>query len=134
MILKNGKDTPLNQNSGTLPDVSTALKNWMQPMTFGLVTKVVENFQVKETMLNISFQGVWQPFSPKQLLLKPEGQRSWSWFWLHAETGLNLEPDQVVTYVNKQYRVMAKNDYNLYGYVEYHLIEDFTDSGPQVIT
>ena len=79
MIFKNAKDTPLNQQQGTVPQMGSALLDWFQQMTFGIVTKTLKNFQVIEDMQEIVFQGVWQPFTSRQLLLKPEGQRSWSW-------------------------------------------------------
>lgn len=132
--IKNGKDTPLNQNSGTVPDMSGALLNWFQAMTFGLITKATVGFQVVETASEINFQGVWQPLSGRELMLKPEGQRAWSWWWLHADPSLNLKVDDIVVYKTKQYRVMSKKNYELYQYVEYHLVTDWTGSGPTVDT
>lgn len=134
MIFTNAKNIPLNAQAGSVPDVSGAMLDWFQPMTFGVVVKTVEGFQSYETMTNVNFQGVWQPLTERQLLLKPEGQRAWSWFWLHAEPSLVLDTDQVVTYLGKQYRVMSNKDYRLYGYIEYHLVEDWTGSGPEVVT
>jgi hypothetical protein len=134
MIIKNGKDMPLNQNSGTLPDVSGAMLDYFQPMVFAVVVKTVDNFQAVETKSSVNFQGVWQPLSARQLMLKPEGQRAWKWFQVHAEPALILQTDQLITYLGVQYRVMADKDYRLYGYVEYHLVEDFTGSGPQEAT
>lgn len=130
MRIGQGKNIPLNQKTGTFPDVGDAMLDWFQPMVFGVVTKEVQGFQVVETMEEVSFQGVWQPFSERQLLLKPEGQRAWSWFWLHADPTLNLEVDSVVNYTGTQYRVMAKKDYRLNGYVEYQLVQDYTGAGP----
>jgi hypothetical protein len=125
-MIANGKDRKLTENTGTPPDVSGAMQNWFQPITFSRITKTTQNYIVIETKEDVSFQGVWQPFSPKQLTIKPEGQRSWSWFTCHAEPGLVLLPDEIISYLGVQYRVMAQNDYRLYGYVEYHLIQDYT--------
>lgn len=130
MIFKNGKDTPLNQNSGTVPNVGDAMLNWFQNITFGVVTKTVVNAQVVETMEEVTFKGVWQPLTERKLMLKPEGQRAWSWYWLHADPALNLPVDNVVVYLGKQFRVMAKKNYELYGYVEYELVQDYTGAGP----
>jgi hypothetical protein len=38
--------------------------------------------------------------------------------------------DEVVTYDGVQTRVMSRKNYGLYGYVEYHLVQDWTGSGP----
>lgn len=130
MRIMNGKNIPLNKQTGSVPDVGTALLDWFQPMVFGVVTKVTEGFQVVETMVDVEFMGVIQPLQARQLLLKPEGQRAWTWYWVHADPTLELEVDSVITYESKQYRVMAKKDYDIYGYVEYELCQDWTGAGP----
>jgi hypothetical protein len=99
-------------------------------MTFTLIQKSVVNFQVVETPISINFWATLQPFTPRMLQLKPEGQRAWSWFTLHAEPGVILKVDDVVNYLNHQYRVMSKTNFELYGYVLYELVQDFTGSGP----
>lgn len=121
----NAKLKPLNQNSGTVPDMSVALQNWFQAMIFSIITKTVVNYKVVEASTDINFRGVWQNLSPQQLQLKPEGQRAWRWYQVHAEISLQLFPDQVIVYLEKKYRVMAKIDQSLYGYLEYHLVEDY---------
>lgn len=132
-FIKNAADTPLNeQGQGTIPNVNAALTNWMQPMVFGIVTKTTSGFEVVETMHEIEFQGVIQPLTGRRLMLKPEGQRAWTWFWLHADPGLNLQVDSVVIYRGKQTRVMAKKNYTIYGYVEYELVQDWTGAGPGI--
>jgi hypothetical protein len=128
--IANGKNKPLNAQAGTVPDVSGALTDWFQPMTFTLVTKTVVGFQLVEGAEPITFRGILQPFTPRQLMLKPEGQRAWSWFTLHADPVLTLKVDDVVLYLGVQTRVMSRSDFTLYGYIEYHLVQDWTGSGP----
>lgn len=128
--IANAANRPLNQNSGTVPDVGDALLDWFQPMVFTTLVKSVDGFQNVETPTDVNFMGVWQPMSMRRLAMKPEGQRSWKWFTVHAQPSLVLEPDEIVTYLGEQYRVMAHKDYKLYGYVEYELVNDFTGSGP----
>jgi hypothetical protein len=127
----NANSVPLNQNSGTMPDVSGALQNWFQPMQFTQVAKVVNSvFQLSETPTTYAFMGVWQPAQPSNLEIKLQGQRKWKWFTVHASPGIPLSPDDVVNYLGVQYRVMSMNDYTLNGYIEYRLINDYTGSGP----
>lgn len=128
--INNAANIPLNQNSGTVPDLSTALDNWYQPMTFGIITKVVSDFQVIESVVDTQFMGVWQPLTGRELMMKPEGQRAWSWWLLHSELALDLKVDDIVIYLTKQYRVMAKKNYSLEKFQEYHLVEDYINSGP----
>ena len=130
--IKNAKNTPLNQLQGTVPNMVQALTNWFQSIVFGVVFKEIQNFQVVETVVNIQFLGVIQPLKTEDLMIKPEGQRSWKWYWVHSNTALNLKNDDVFNYLNKQYRVMGKKDYSIYGYYEYEIIEDYTGAGPQI--
>jgi hypothetical protein len=104
--------------------------DWFQPMTFVQVVKRVVGFQAFETATAILFRGVIQPLQARRLMLKPEGQRAWTWLWLHSDPSLRLEVDDVVIYNGVQTRVMALKDYTLYGYVEYELCQDWTGAGP----
>lgn len=117
-------------DNGNLPYVGDTLLEYFQPMVFTTIVKTTVNFQVVETATSVTFRGVWQPFSAQQLNMKPHGQRAWPTFQLHSDTTLTLSPDDVVTYLGTQYRVMGKLDYSKYGYFEYHLVEDYTGSGP----
>lgn len=128
--INNAANRPINEIQGTTPDVSGALQDYYQPMQFTPVAKEIVGFQVLETPNPINFRGVMQPFAERQLYLKPEGQRAWSWFLLHCDITLALNVDDVVLWRGKQTRVMARKDYNLYGYVEYHLVQDWTGAGP----
>ena len=76
----------------------------------------------------IDFLGVWQPLRDEQLQFLPEGQRSWSWYWIHAKSGtLNLQTGDKIIFQNKRFKVMNVKDYSLNGYIEYQIIEDFQD-------
>lgn len=129
--IQNGKNTPLNTNSGTVPNVNGAMLQWFQPMIFTVVTKIVVGGEVIETGTPVNFRGVIQPLSNRDLLIKPEGERAWTWYMLHADPSLSLNVDDVVSYLGQQTRVMARKDYRLYGYVYYELIQDYTGSGPE---
>jgi hypothetical protein len=127
--IANAANTPLNVRQGSLPDVSGAIKDYFQQLTFKLLTKSVVGFEAVETANPINFWGTWQPIK-NGLELKPEGQRAWKWFLLHAEPSCTLNPDDVVIWNGVQTRVMSRRDYALYGYVEYELAQDWTGSGP----
>lgn len=134
-MIPSAKNKPWNQISfANVPNMSGTLAGWMQTLIFNIITKTVKNFEVVETTTDVTFQGVWQPFSARQLALKPEGQRSWSWFMVHSTTDLSLNNDDVIKYRGVQYRVMANNNYVEYGYYEYHVVLDYTGSGPTVVT
>ncbi len=128
--VNNGKDVPLNANTGTVPNMSDALSDWYQPMTFGIITKTIIAFQSVESVVNLSFRGLWQPLTGRKLDMKPEGQRDWDWYMLHSDIALNLKIDDIIIYLNIQYRVIAKKDYSLYKYQYYELISDWEQAGP----
>lgn len=125
-VIGNAGNRPLyDQPAGSVPDVSGALFDRFQPMVFSKVTKTNEAFQAVEVGDPIHFQGNWQPFHPRDLLMKPEGQRRWKFFWCHSLIALPLEPDDVVMFRNTQYRIMGTNQTGLYGYYEYECCQDW---------
>lgn len=128
--IANACNRPITFPSGTVPDVSGALKDWFQPLSFDVVVKTTAGFQVVETTTPVLFEGLIQPFTDRQLSLRPEGERAWTFFKLWADPVLTLQVDDVVIFNGKQTRVMARKDYALYGYVEYSLCQDWTGSGP----
>lgn len=109
-----------------LPQMSNTLNGWEVPLTLTKITqKVVDGDSVK-TEEKINFQGVFQPLREDQLQSKPEGQRSWSWYWIHAKSGtLNLHTQDKIIFEGTKYKVMAVKDYSLYGYIEYQVILDY---------
>jgi len=129
-IMKNAKNIPLSHRAGNVPDVSSALYNLFQPMNFDTVTKVVKVGKVQETKTVVAFRGVIQSLSNRALLLKPEGQRSWTWLMLLAETQVPLQTDDVLDWLGVQTRVMARRNNSLYGFFYYELVQDWTGAGP----
>jgi hypothetical protein len=132
--IKNGAAQPINIQTGTIPDVSCGMRDWFKPMNFITVNKTVANFQNVETQLATNFRGVIQSLKERDLQLKPEGQRAWSWLQIHADPVLALLVDDIVEFSSRKYRVMAFRDYKIYGYVEYHLVEDWTAQTTSPVT
>lgn len=112
-------------NYGGVPNVGDTLLNYYQPMVFSKIVKTIDRFQVSEKVSSFKFMGVWQPFSFQQLNMKPIGQRDWKWFTCHSTPDLVLIPDDKIKFQGTKYRVMAKGDYSLYGFIEYQLVEDY---------
>lgn len=136
--IANASNIPLDARSGTIPNMRDALKNWFQYLTFSKVTKSVEAFQAVETREDISFWGLIQVYTDKQLLLKPEGQRSWSWFKVFAQAEpagavIQLDVDDIIFYRGVQTRVMALKEWALHSYIEYDWVQDWEVS-PGVVT
>lgn len=128
--IQNGCNVPLNIGQGTIPNMMETIRDWFQIMTFTQIVKTVQGFEVVETPTITTFRGVIMPYSERTLYLMPEGERAWSHFMLFTDPVLKLEVDDIVTLFNKQTRVLGKLDYTLYGYVQFHLVQDWTGSGP----
>lgn len=128
--IANAADVPLNVRTGTIPNMGTVLLDWFQNLTYEPVVKTVTAFQVVETATPISFWGIVQPLSGRQIALKPEGQRTWNWIAIYAQQQLSLTTDDVIIFLGKQYRVMSQKSFELYSYFYYELVEDWTGSGP----
>ena len=129
-MITNGKDIKIGAQSN-LPQVAEALLTWFQTMTFDLITKAITNYDLTETKETITTKGVRQAFSAQQLSIKPEGQRAWKWETLHCLPDVQLKPDDIVVFNGVKYRVMEKLDYREYGYLEYHIIQDYTEPAPE---
>lgn len=131
--IRNAADVPLTANPGTLPNVQGAMLNWFQPIQYIRLTQVVVNFEIYDLTTPYLFQGVLQPFTAQQLQMKPEGQRNWKWFTVHAFPTLELINNEIIWIENTKYRVMEKLDYAKYGYYEYHLCNDYQDETRQPV-
>ena len=116
-------------NFSGMPQMNTTLFGWEQVLELVKVVQSVIEGDLSTQNINVQFKGVVQPLRDEQLALKPDGQRSWEWIWIHAVAGsLNLETADKVIFQNKTYKVTSKKDYSLNGYVEYQLVRDYTDS------
>ena len=58
----------IRQRSFT-PSVGAALRGWLKPITFGVITKDTVNFQVVEYVEKISTAGMIQPLNEQALRL-----------------------------------------------------------------
>lgn len=121
----NANSLTLDKITGSLPNVSGALLDWFQPITFILIKKTTVNFKLVEERSNYTFMGVVESQTAQQLQMKPEGQRSWNYINVWALPNVALKVDEVFCYQEKEYRVLRKNDWSQYGYAEFECVEDY---------
>ena len=111
-----------------MPQMDTALIGWESQLTLTKITQSIVKGLVVKTEQRIDFIGVWQPLRDEELQFKPEGQRSWSWYWIHAKAGtLNLQTQDKIIFNDKQYKVMEVKDYSLNGFIEYQVVLDYKE-------
>lgn len=112
-----------------MPNMSGTLNGWESPLTLVKITQNIIEGDVVQTETKIDFLGVWQPLRDEQLQSKPEGMRSWSWYWIHAKAGtLNLQTQDKIIFQGQRYKVMSVKDYSLNGYIEYEVILDYQEN------
>jgi hypothetical protein len=133
--IANAANVPLDLRQGSIPNVGEGLLDWFQRMTFKRVVKSTVGFQLSETTEDINFWGIIAPFTARQLIMKPEGERSWSWFKVYAQAApagslVQLTTDDVGLWNGIQTRVMSRTLYGIYGYVEMDWLSDWVSSGP----
>ena len=110
-----------------MPQMGHVLDGWEVPLTLVKIIQDVSDGELVYSEIRYNFMGVWQPLRDEQLALLPEGQRSWSHYLIHCKSGeLNLETGDKIIFRNKMFKVLEKKDYTLNGYVEYHIIADYT--------
>jgi len=113
-----------NKITSNMPKIVNALDGWQDELTIVRVTESWSGGDKVETTENIGITGTIQPLSPKQVSLKPEGQRAWKWYQIHDYTRVsNLDTSDRIIIEGKKYKVMAINDYSRNNYIEYHIIE-----------
>lgn len=108
-------------------DISEALDDFLQAITLSKITQTKVDYEDSITTVDYTFQGVVQPLKTRDLMLKPEYLRAFTWLMIHTKTNLELDVKDKITYAGKQYTVMNKNPYGDYGYFEYHLVEGYRE-------
>lgn len=121
-----GKDIKLNMINGMLPDVSDTLTGWEVSIFAIVVKQEMIDGEIFENKIKKVFKGVMQPLKAEEVALKPDGQREWKWYQVHVKKYYPiLRAEQKIEIMGKTYKIMAVKDYNLYGYVEYHVVKDY---------
>ena len=125
-MINNAADKPVSTNL-QLPQMGETLNQWFLPITFGLVTTTVVDFEKVVAVTNIDTKGVVQPAGEEILDLLPEGDRSWNIIEVHCLPNIELKNGEFVFYNGVKYMVLRREIYNQYGYNHYVLREAFTD-------
>lgn len=122
-----GRNIKINQLSANLPDVSEVMNGWEVPMVANYVTQTLVDGAVVDTEVNKPIKGISQPLKAEEIALKDEGQRSWNWVLVQVREDIygELYPTQILIINSIPHKIMAKKDWTLDGYREYHVIRDF---------
>ena len=126
-IPRNRTLSQLKQSSG-MPNMANTLSGWEVPITFVKIIQTVQEGDLVTEQIPIKFMGVWQPLKDEALELKPEGQRSWEWYWLHVRSGsVELETADKILFLGKRFKIITRKDYSLNGFIEYEICRDYEE-------
>lgn len=105
--------------------VAGALWGLTDTAQFAIIQKAAVDHQVVETQSDVLyFQGSLQPLPVRELLIKPEGQRTWKFYKMFTKQVLKLD-DEVQDLAQRRYRVTGTADWgSLGGFYEYELKEE----------
>ena len=126
-----GRTIKINQLSANLPDVSEVMSGWEVEMVANYVTQQIVGGVVLDVAETKNIKGIAQPLKPEEVALKDEGQRAWNWVQVHVRESTygELFPTQILIINSVPHKIMAKKDWVLNGYREYHAIRDFESVG-----
>ena len=79
----------------------------------------------EEIKSEVNTHAVRQPLQPTRLDLREQGERTWQHEMLHALPDLQLNIDDRVQYLGTTYRVVDRNAFPEYGYIQYNVTQDF---------
>ncbi len=105
------------------PDMRDAFGDLGDSLQFCVLSKENIGGNIVETMQTVKwFTGVVQPLSPRQLAIKPEGERQWKWLTLWTSEDISLD-NYIMDAAGIQYRMMDKKNWSSAGFIEYQLVE-----------
>jgi len=109
----------------TIPKIKYAFNGWESPIKLYKITSTIVDYEKVNIKVEFNFKGVIQPLKNEDLKIKPLESRSWEWLMIHTRIALELETSDIIEYNGKEYKIMAKKNYRLNGYFEYHLVENY---------
>ena len=117
-----------NQNRslrGGLPQMGNPVNVWSIPLTLIKIEQKIVDGDLVQSERVYQFAGCIQPFRTEDLLAKPEGQRTWSYYWVHTTSTLPFQISDKIKYQNVKYKVTGIKNYDIYGYKELEVILDY---------
>lgn len=107
----------------SFPEMSGAFWNLTDFVQFNVVSTAAVDFEAIDTPeQQIVFDGVLEPITGRQLLIKPEGERKFN--YLNLWTEQDLSSDAIVqTESGETYRVVKKQPWNRGDFQAYEIVQ-----------
>jgi hypothetical protein len=124
-MIINGKDLDLGQSSSGLPDVSTGISEFLQPVQVGIIANTQVNGKTQTIVKEyIQTKGV-RIQTPNNLVITKNGERIWDCLDIYFLRDIELKADDLFLFHKTQYRVMVVSEWPEYGYNQYHVRQDY---------
>lgn len=118
------KDRPIDCANG-MPNMAMAFGNWIETGPVLILHTVLKQGEaVRLSRTTIAGTAV-QPLSAQKIAMKPEGERAWKWWMIHATNALDAMVGDVIEIRKVGYRLMAKFDFSRNGYSHFEAVEDY---------
>ena len=122
----NGKDLPMGQALAGLPDVSGAVIQFLQPVTIGIINATQINGRTQTIVEKYcDTQGV-RIATDNKVVYSKTGERFWAHEDIYFMRDVILKIDDLFLFNQKQYRVLAIEQWTEYGYNKYTVLQDYT--------
>lgn len=111
--------------SSGLPNMSSTIIGWFQPIRFGKVIKSIVDFEEVSSIDYVDTEGAVQPYQPEVIEIQPEGVRNWEWQEIHCLPNFDVNINEFIKYKEKLYKVMKRENFTEYGYIRYLIEESY---------
>ena len=126
MSLGISKPKKINASSKMPLIGSESISSWSDKLYFIKEVQTIVDYEEVLTEEKNETLATIQPLQLRQIELKPEGQRAWNWFQIHAlVTDYGVTVNDIVEINEDRYKVMGIYDYKRNGFIELHCVSDY---------
>jgi len=123
---------PLSESSSGQPVMAEAILDFFRPLTITVVTAEIQTGEdptqdgvVREVRREVKTSGCVQAGDEEKLEIQAGGERSWQSCVMHTAPDFNVATDTVIILEGMKYRVVAKRDFSVNGFIRYKLTQDY---------
>jgi hypothetical protein len=124
LLVPSANKVPLSRMTAQ-PSMRDTITGWSETITLVRLLKKIVNHENVNERTEFTCQGMIQPFSKRDLLIKPEGQRAWKWWMLHISSSIETPPGAEFEIAGVTYKVMGELPYFRNGFYEYELVQGY---------
>lgn len=127
-MIQSAKNYTLKNTNSTLPNMESTITGWFLDIEFKVIKRKMDGADwVTKVDRVVKTKGVVQPARDTDLKILTEGNRAWNYQKIHCLNNADFKLDELIEYDGITYKVMAKKNYEKYGYIRYIVIETFKD-------